>query len=86
MISRRALFGIGAGAAATAVVPAIVAPAEIVVGLDFGITPAATAFVMPGRTLAWQLANPEKMAEYRRELELWNLELDVRFDDPLPDA
>lgn len=36
MISRRALFGLGAGAAAAAVVPA----KALVVGMDFGMQPA----------------------------------------------
>lgn len=70
MISRRTLFGFGAGAVATAAVPASATPAEIIVGLDFGKSTTGALFVMPGRTVAWQLANPEKMADYRRRVQL----------------
>lgn len=79
MISRRGLFGIGVGAVATAVVPASQAApillaedlfTHLEVGLDFGTSPHAAVFVMPGRTVAWQLANPEKMADYRRRVQL----------------
>lgn len=73
MISRRALFGVSAGAAATAVVPP--ARSEVVVGLDFGKQPAA--LILGPADAEWAEACAEVMKQ-RFPME-WMV--DIRFDN-----
>jgi hypothetical protein len=74
MISRRALFGIGAGAATAAIAPQP-AKAEVIVGMDFGKEPATLIQIAskPGRTKEWLRDNLHRIQtdpEYARYKDL----------------
>jgi len=65
MISRRALFGIGAGAATAALVPMPAKP-EVIVGMDFAkevisafVPVPVHEFEFSKNDIAWQLCQPE---------------------------
>jgi hypothetical protein len=77
MISRRSLFGIGAGAAAAALVPMPDKP-EVIVGMDFGTRPAMVEFEFSNNDIAWQLCQPECVARANPLANLVGWSIDVQ--------